>query len=166
MIIGKALGDVLEGFAITVNGNSIPVKNNYGKQDALDKFIAESDRKKVSKFPLVFYVTNTVTDLGSRLQCDTNIVIMTNTKTDWLSKKRTSETFDKIIDPIYNALLKKIQYSDKLLLRGNRDTRLTYDDIANYGIVDGNIGQEKSDKSVATDFIDARVVKVKIEYKK
>lgn len=166
MIIGKALGDVLDGFTIIVNGNTVSVKNNYGKQDALDKFITESDKKKVSKFPLVFYVTGNVKDLGTRLQCDTNIVIMTNTNSNWLSKKRTSETFDKIINPIYDALLKKIQHSERLLLRGNRDTRLTYDDIANYGIVDGNIGQKTSSESVVSDFIDARVIKVKIEYKK
>jgi dTDP-D-glucose 4,6-dehydratase len=166
MIIGKALGNVLEGFTIDVNNKTVNVQNNYGKQDALDKFIAECDKKKVSKFPLIFYVTGKVKDLGIRLQCETNIVIMTNTNSSWLSKKRTSETFDKIIHPAYEALIKKIQFSDKLLLRGNRDTRLTYDDAANYGIVKGDIGQKKSSKSVVSDFIDARIVKLTIEYKK
>lgn len=164
MIIGKALSSVLDGTTITVNGNSVSVQNNYGKQDALDKFIAECDKKRAKKFPLIFYVTNKVNDLGSRLQCDTNIVIMTNTDTSWLSKKRTSETFDKIIHPVYTTLIKAIDKAKTLKIVGDRKTRLTYEDIANYGIVKGEIGQKKSENSVVSDYIDARIVSLKIEY--
>lgn len=166
MIIGKELGKELEGFTITVNGNSLSVQNNYGKQDALDKFIAECDKVKAQKFPLIFYVTNPVNDLGNRYECATSIVIMTNTNHTWLSKKRTSETFDKIIHPIYKALIPRIQHSKKLSLTGNRDTRLSFEDFANYGIVKGEIGQKKSTESVVSDYIDARIINLTIQYKK
>ena len=164
MILGKALGDILEEFSISVNGTVLKVQYNYGKQDALDKFIAECDRVKAKKFPLIFYVTNTVNDLETDLRCTTNIVIMTNTNNNWLSKKRTSETFDKIIHPIYKKLIPMIESHKDFKIIGQFSTRLTYDDIANYGIVKGEIGQKKSSKSVASDFIDARKINLTLEY--
>ena len=165
MTIGKVLSDALEGLTIEVQGTEVSVQNNYGKQDALDKFIAECDKKGAKKFPLVFYVTDRVTDTGLKLECDTSIVIMTNTDNNWLSKKRTSETFDKILSPIYEKVIKLIERSDDLGIY-NRRSLLSYEDVSNYGIVKGDIGQKKSGSSVVSDFIDARVIKLKIEFTK
>ena len=165
MTIGKAVSNVLEGLSITVQGAEIPVQNNYGKQDALDKFIAECDKRGAKKFPLVFYVTNKVVDSGLKLSCDTSIVIMTNTNNNWLSKKRTSETFEKIINPIYDKVIKRIERSQDLEIYGRR-TLLSYEDVSNYGIVNGSIGEKKSENSVVSDFIDARLIKLNIEYSK
>jgi len=163
MIIGGEVCRIVEGMTIELNNNSISVQNNLGKQDALDKFISECDRLNAKKFPLIFYVTSKVQDDGLKLKCDTNIVIMTNTDMTWLSKKRKSETFDKIINPIYEKLIESINYSKYLSIVNLRD-QLFYEDIANYGIVKGEIGQKKSSKSVASDFIDARKINLTLEY--
>jgi hypothetical protein len=53
-----------------------------------------------------------------------------------------------------------------LKIIGDRRTAITYDDISNYGLSTGDLGSKKSDKSIITDYIDARVINVTLEYYK
>lgn len=159
MILGSKICNLINGMTIDVDGMPVTVRNNHGQQDALDKFIAESDKLSSGKFPLIFYVTNKVKDLRTRKQCSTSIVIMTNTNPDWLSKKRTSETFTKVINPIYEKLIPIIE-SNFLIV----DYELDYIDKDNYGIIDGNISKQTSNKSVATDYIDARIINLTLQF--
>lgn len=159
MIIGNRLCKLLDGMTIEIDGISIPVMNNHGDQDALDKFIAECDKQRAKKFPLIFYVTNKVQDLRTRRTSRTNIVIMTNTNPDWLSKARTLNTFEKVIEPIYKKLIPIIEKDFQIV-----DNNIELEDKANYGMVDGGIAKTKSKQSVITDYIDARIINLTLLY--
>ena len=159
MILGSRICALIDGMTIKVDGKDVYVKNNHGQQDALDKFIARCDANSVSKFPLVFYVTNKVTDLRDRKQCRTSIVIMTNTNPDWLSKSRTAETFEKVIQPIYDKLIPVLEKRFLIV-----DNDLDYLDKDNYGIIEGGISSKKSKQSVVTDYIDARIINLTLQF--
>ena len=165
MIFGSALAEVFDGLTIAGNGNTYPIKNNYGKQEDLDRFIAISDQKRVSKFPLLFWVTSKVTDRGDCLRCTSNLVIMVNTQTEMLSKVRKIATFDTFITPLYDKIIPLIHKSE-LKVIGDRRTAITYEDVANYGLGSGSLGSKRSDKSIITDFIDARVINLTLEFYK
>jgi len=165
MIFGSALAEVFDGMTITGSGKNYTIQNNYGKQEDLDRFIAISDKKRAKKFPLMFWVTSTVTDRGNCLRCSSKLVIMVNTDVELLSKARKIATFDTFITPIYDKIIPLIHKS-KLKIIGARRTAITYDDISNYGLSTGDLGSKKSDKSIITDYIDARVINVTLEYYK
>ena len=69
MIIGRALGRILEGKSLIVDSKRVELKFNLGNQDSLDKFIAQSDKYKASKYPLLFYVINPVKDFNGYKYC-------------------------------------------------------------------------------------------------
>ncbi len=159
MIIGNRLCKALDGMTIDVDGKTVSVQNNHHDQDALDKFISECDRQGAKKFPLIFVVSNRVQDLRSRRQSTRSIVIMTNTNPDWLSKARTINTFENIIEPIYNKLIPIVERNFQIV-----NNNLDYVDRANFGIVNGEISKVKSDKSAVTDYIDARIINLTLQY--
>lgn len=159
MILGSRICALIDGMTINIGSRNIEVKNNHGQQDALDKFIAECDARSVQKFPLVFYVTNKITDLRDRKQCRATIVIMTNTNPDWLSKSRTAETFEKVIQPIYDKLIPILE-KEFLIVDGDLD----YLDKDNYGIIEGGISNTTSKKSIVTDYIDARIINLTLQF--
>lgn len=162
MIIGNKICKSIDGMTLNVDGRIVNVMNNHGQQDALDKFIAESTKLKADKFPLVFYVTNKVKDLRTRKQCKTSIVIMTNTNPDWLSKARTVNSFEKVIEPIYNKLIPIIERNFQIV-----DNEIEFQDKDNYGIIDGNISKtlrKASNKSTVPEYIDARIINLTLQY--
>lgn len=163
MIIGRAIGRLLDSNPITVNG--VDCKYNYGNQDALDKFIALSDKKGARKYPLIFYVINDTKDLNNWKYSNTNIIIMMNTKEELLYKDRTDKTYVAYIEPIYHQLRTIINHSPYITLLGERIDKFSYNDIPNFGITKNEVGSKKSDKSVVTDYVDARIVKMNFKIK-
>ena len=159
MILGSRICALIDGMTINTGSYEVDVKNNHGQQDALDKFIAECDARSVQKFPLVFYVTNKITDLRDRKQCRTSIVIMTNTNPDWLSKSRTAETFEKVIQPIYDKLIPILEKHFLIV-----DNELDYLDKDNYGIIEGGLASKTSKQSIITDYIDARIINLTLQF--
>ncbi len=176
MIIGSALGRLFKGFNVYVDNECVNVQNNYGNQDALDKFIALCDKESVNKFPLLFYVTNPVKDLGGYKYCDTTLIIMTNTNPNWLSKDRTFNIYDKVIEPIYRKLVTLLSTSQWVSdMSMNKIDRFSYLDVPNFGLLESqgvnaarehnNVGRKKSQASVITDYVDARIVNLKLRIK-
>lgn len=163
MIVGRAVCKLLDGMTIDVCGNNIVVQNNMGNQDALDKFIAESDKRKAKKYPLVFYVTSRVRQLDEWSFVDTELIIMMNTSEPLLYKERSDKTYAAYIDPIYQKVRTLFESNKQLILEGDREDWLNYVDLPNYGIINGSVGDTKSSKSAVTDYVDAR--KVKINFK-
>ena len=83
MIIGKYLGELLEGFCIDIDGSKIPVNYHFDDDFALQRFITRLDAESLQKFPMVFCVTGPTT--GKRFRGKRRIIIMTNTNPDHLS---------------------------------------------------------------------------------
>ena len=161
MIVGRAICRLLDGLTINVDGSDIVVKNNMGNQDALDKFIAESDKKGATKYPLIFYVTNTVKTDDEWSYCNTELIILMNTKEEMLYKERSDKTYLKYINPIYNKIKQVIDLRpDAINVFGIDKDKYPYDDIANFGITKNSVGDKKASASVVTDYVDARIIKI------
>lgn len=169
MIIGRALGLVFDGMTIESPVGTVIVQNSLGNQDSLNKFIAKSDLDRSRKFPLIFYIINKTKKLGNYRYCDTELVIMMNTKESLLYKDRTDKTYIDYIEPVFEkvkeTLIKNIFITDL----SEKIDRYSYDDIPNYGI--RNEESNKSikpvsavqNKSAVTDYVDARIVKLRLK---
>lgn len=167
MIIGRAICKILDDLTISVDGSDVVVQNNMGNQDALDKFIAKSDENKSRKYPLNFYVINTVPEESNGWKyCETDFIIMMNTKEDLLYKERADKTYIKYIEPIYQAvklLLNKNQNIEVIASRLGK--KYPYSDVPNFGLTEGKVGGKKSEESVVTDYVDARIIKLNFRIK-
>lgn len=166
MIIGRAIGRLMVGQTISVDGSDVDLQYNYGNQDALDKFIAQSNKAKARKYPLVFYVINPVKDLNGWKYCNTDIIIMMNTKEEFLYKERTDKTYIKYIEPAYQkirTLLSNNPYFQTLEPR--KEDKFSYTDVPNFGITQSKVADSKSSKSVVTDYVDARIIKINFRIK-
>ena len=160
MIVGRALCNLFDDLSI-VNG-TVSVQNNYGNQDALDKFIDMSNQKGVQKYPLIFYVVNEVKAIDkSWRSVETDLVIMMNTNSDMLYKERTDKVYSVYIEPIYReieSILTKNPYIQ--IIGGRLEEKFKYIDLPNYGIIKGDISNTSQTKSVVTDYVDARIIKL------
>ena len=161
MIVGSAICKILDGMTIDVDGSAVTVKNNMGNQDALDKFIAASDKLKASKFPLIFYVIAPVKEFKNWKYCTTDLIIMTNTDSDLLYKDRAAITYVPYIEPIYQKVKETLtEHSFYQSLEPKINERFSYTDVPNFGITKNDIGTGTSKKSVITDYVDARIIKM------
>ena len=156
MILGREICKLFDG----ININSRAVQTNMGNQDALDKFIAESDKKKSSKYPLIFYVTNKVYRIENDWRfCKTDLILLMNTDSNLLYKERTDKTYVPYIDPLYQMVTELLNREPHLQVFGRTiGEKYPYIDRPNYGIVKGDVGSRKSNKSVVTDYVDARII--------
>ncbi|MGR3218466.1 MAG: hypothetical protein ACUZ8H_01430 [Candidatus Anammoxibacter sp.] len=169
MRIGKALGKLFDGMTIMVNAVTVDIQNNYGNQDLLDKFIADSNRKKAQKFPLLFYVVRPTKKFGNYRYCDTDLIIFMKTSEPLLAKDRTDKVYEVYIEPIYEAVVKLLRQSIALTDLSEKIDRYQFDDVPNYGI--RNEESNKSNKPVSaiqnrsavTDYVDARVIKLRLK---
>jgi len=176
LIIAASLKTLFTGMTIDVDGKTYNVQTTGGNQDMLDKFIAECDRVSADKFPLIFYVTNPVKDYNGYKECDTTIVILTNTNPNWLSGERTFQNFTKVIQPVYEKMVYELNKSPYIQeMTESKKDRYEYTDIPNFGLLESTsstaekdfnkVGREKSEKSVITDYVDARSIKLRIRIK-
>ena len=169
MIIGRALGNLFDGMTITVNSVVITIKNNYGNQDALNKFIHESVNKSAPKFPLLFYVINPTKELGKFKYCDSNLIIMMNTEESFLYKERTDKTYITYIDPVYDAVVKKLKQSSFVTDLSEKIDRYSYTDVPNYGIINEettkttNPISKVQNNSAVSFYVDARIIKLRLK---
>lgn len=165
MIIGAAIGRLLDGQKITVGSGVVNIQNNYGNQDALDKFIAKSDELNAQKYPLIFYVTAPVTEHNGWLEVTTDFVIMMNTKEELLYKDRTVKTYVKYIEPTYQKLKQLLSENGYIQVKGDLATKWSYTDIANFGLTEATPPGTTSNQSAVTDYVDARVVRLNFRIK-
>ena len=87
---------------------------------------------------------------------------MTNTNPDYLSKDRTVNVFERVIEPIFKKLIPILDRSSKIKIIGNPKTRIEQVDKTNFGVINGNI--EKTTQSEVTEYIDAKEITLEIEF--
>lgn len=165
MIIGSAIKTLLDDLTIVVDDSNIRIMYEYGNQYALDNFISVMDSAGAQKLPLVFYVTGKVSEFNGWKTCYTSLIIMNISNESALSELRTKESYVKVIEPIYQKLKTIFTQNSNIQLIGERSEKMSYDDRPNYGIVKGGIGSKSSTESVATAYVDARVIDFKIRIK-
>lgn len=164
MKVGRAICNVLDGITITVSGKGdITVLNNMGNQDALNKFIAESDKRKQAKYPLVFYVIAPVKTVGNYSYTETDLIIMMNTHEPWLYKNRYDMMYKKYIEPVYDEVVKKLKQNLYVSVLGDKMDRFAFVDVPNYGIRVEKPAGKSQEQSTVTDYVDARIVKLKLK---
>ena len=165
MIVGRALGVLFDGMTINVNNSDVTVQNNYGNQDALDKFIAESNKRNARKYPLIFYITAPTQYLNGYSYVNSHLVIMMNTKEEFLYKERTDRTYVNYIDPIYHKVVKTLNHSPYVIsLAPSKREKFNYTDFPNWGIHKDRQNPHKiNDESIITDYVDARKVTLNIK---
>lgn len=169
MIIGRALGKLFDGMTITVGSDIITIQNNYGNQDALNKFINESDDKLAESFPLLFYVINSTRTLGNFKYCNTNLIIMKDTDESLLYKERTDSVYIKYIDPIYEAVTKLMRQSPFVTDLSEKIDRYSFTDVPNYGIINEETTKTIKPVSVVQNqsavsyYVDARIIKLRLK---
>jgi len=165
MIVGRALGYLFDGMTIDVNGKTVTVQNNFGNQDSLDKFIAESNKRNSIKFPLIFYVTAPTSYVNGKSFVNSELVIMMNTKEYFLHKERTDKTYVDYIDPVYKKVVNTLNRSPYVTsLFKNKMEKYSYVDFPNWGIHQDRQNPHKiNDESIITDYVDARKVNLNIK---
>lgn len=159
MIIGEALRNLFKDMVIDVDCNNVKVKYDHSNQDELQKFIKHIN----DNYPLIFYVTaKTDVDPHGRRYVNTQLIIMNLTNTEDLADNRTTGSFEKYIEPIYQECRKRIDESPYVSLLGDKDKKFSYLDVPNYGISEGKVGSKKSSQSVVTDHVDARIIDISL----
>lgn len=166
MIIATALGSLFNGMTIDYNNVAQTVNYHYGDQKELNAWIKNMTSGGVRKYPLVWYVLNTFTEFQGVYETEATLAIFQNTDSSWFNPKRKEESYTKIIDPTWQAI--KVIFSENQFVEvmGNLATQYSIIDEPNYGVnptaVDAKIDSDKADKSIATDIVDARFIRLKL----
>lgn len=161
MIVERALCKIFDGMTIDVDGSPITVLNNMGNQDALDKFIRQSDISGAVKYPLIFVgLGDHYKEFSGYKYSRSKIYLLMNTKEELLYKKRADLTYAKYIEPMYQKVKRTVIENDNIIPIGEKGEKFRYEDRPNYGIVKGEVGSKVQTESVATEYVDARIIDI------
>lgn len=175
MIIGNWFQQFLQGFQVDIiqdNGNPVTadIQFGYGDQDELLKWIEFKD--KGIKYPLIWYPLAEVKERQNWAITDNELIILTDSNIKLLNDERFTETYTGIIQPIWDALYKKLLKSSSFNFLGGKTQEERYQiyDKPNFGVSDNdnirtsqNSFVSKKSESVVTDIVDARIIAMKFE---
>ncbi len=136
-LFGEVAQKVIDNIKIS---NNLDVNFKFGCAVEIDEFIQKKSKEKNTKaFPLIALITDIDEDqtdfyVSARL----NITICTNTRSEYTSEKRYAKTFEPILYPIYNELLKQLLYSGEFSV-GLRIEQIEHEvkDLLKMGRTDG-----------------------------
>jgi len=175
LIMGEIVAAAAEAVTITITDprgetrekESPSVNYIYGSgvyvKDMLD-VRSRGLRPLEVKFPLVALFTPTVLKVDSSDYAYTtslNMIIACSSKKDWSNEMRMRTSFDRILLPLYNALLEEIRSDARVLTNYNGVIPHTMSknfDYGRYGAYDSNGGQV----SEPIDAIDIRGLELTI----
>lgn len=177
MRVAKALEQIISGMTLTYNeyksDNTIKgevtkdVQFSFGDQKELNKWIA--GRGSLSKYPLVWYVIVPYDEPRSKdyIEVNSRIYFFTSTKQELYNATRSLINYDQILEPLWQKV--------KLALKNANNIDVINDVIKvkaepNFGVdterqgVSGDFSSttSKGTKSIATDFLDAQYVDLKL----
>jgi len=167
MIIATALGKLFNGKTANVkmdgqNVSNHPISYHYGDQKELLLWLKLRDNK--AKYPLVWYVLNSYTELNGTYKTDATLVIMQNTDPIPLNTWREVNTYTGIIEPTWQVL--KDTLITNLYIQIVSDTledKFRIKDEPNYGVSSGVRELEAKTANISTNIVDARVVRFNLE---
>ncbi len=165
MIVASALKKVFEG--LTYGETNTPIKFGYGDQKELNLWIADQNKKmNSSKYPLIWYVLNEYTEFQGWITTDVRLVLMHGTQTDKFNEWRNTESYVKVLNPVWAVVENKLSYNSKIQIIGSREDRFVQRD-------EPNLGQESNTNDIKTsnngkrentiiDVVDCKVITFKM----
>lgn len=169
MIVGEALKRACAGMTVKYKGVEQPVNFGYGDHAELLKWLAFMNKTpNKAKYPLIWYVIAPYTELNGELEVRSRLLIMQNTKPDWLNGEKVLETYTALIDPVWQKL-KVILANHKFInVIGPRpDLKYIIKDEPNYGVDTDDIRlsenefsrvSKKATQNISTDYVDGRII--------
>jgi len=172
MIIGMCLKEIFKEQTILVDGFDVALQFHFGDQKELNRWIASKDLYGKAKYPLVWYVTNTVeTEPQNLLKSNSQLIIMYLTKSEYMNDTRFEVSYLKYIEPTYEKICKLLNENTNVLNNSSKNGFLPYKDEPNFGVETNEPNSANSDfkkttskgtKSITLDIVDARVMSLNI----
>lgn len=161
MIISSALREVFKGEAMLVNGENREIQFHYGDQKELNLWLAT--RGSLAKFPLIWYVIKPFTKDSNNVHTvdSARIVLMQLTRKTELNTWRSENTYIDVIDPLSDIVINKLKRNVNTNIIGD----VELNDEPRYGLPRHNDETTSSNKSIATEHVDARILRFDLEIK-
>ena len=170
MIIGMALKEIFKDKTILVDSQEISVQFHFGDQKEFNYWVAT--KMKSQKYPLIWYVINAPTPLGSgKLKVDSQLILFQGTKSEILNTARYEQTYLKYIEPLYE-LVNKTLTEHRYVTLLNSGKPIPYKDEPNFGVETNNPLLTSNDfanttakqtKSIGIVLVDAKILRLKME---
>jgi len=175
MIIANALKRLFAGATANIRllgtDKTVTVKYWYGDQKELIAWItAQNTKSSPDKYPLVWYVLNEYTEYKEWYETDAKLVIMQDTRLQEMNDWRNSNSYEGILEPVWQVVKSKLTSSNFVEIMGNDlQTRFKLRTEPNYGISTDsndlkNLNNSK-EKSIQIDLIDCIIVDFKLRIK-
>lgn len=174
MIIAEGFRRLFNGLTIEYGGVDRNVNYHQGDQKELVKWILAKGNQE--KYPLIWYVTSPYTEFNGWYEAKSKLIIMQSTRIDWLNNKRATESYTKLIEPVWQGAKALILKSNSIVVfsKGSLKDRFLLSDQPSYGVdindTNGKDSDFKSlqkvrDKSASIDFVDARIIEFHFKMK-
>ena len=163
MIIATALKELFSGMELPINGNNREVQYHYGDQKELLLWIR--NRGNQQKYPLIWYVLNRYTEFDGRFTVDARIVLMELTRVSELNTWRSEHSYFNILQPLSDKVTKSILRNPFITVYGQSEGKFQQRDEPKSGLPRNNDESAGSNKSISTDFVDAKILTFKMEIK-
>jgi hypothetical protein len=170
MIIGMALKEIFKDKTILVDSQEISVQFHFGDQKEFNYWVAT--KMKSQKYPLIWYVINAPTPLGSgKLKVDSQLILFQGTKSEILNTTRYELTYLKYLEPLYE-LVNKTLTEHRYVTLLNSGKPIPYKDEPNFGVETNNplltsndfaTTTAKQTKSIGIVLVDAKILRLKME---
>lgn len=175
MIVANQLKKLFEGLTLTYNeykdevtkGNEVTkdVLFSWGDQKELNKWVA--GRSNSNKYPLIWYVMTPYTRglFEKSVEVNAKIILFTSTQEKFYNETRGLINYNEILNPLFLKIEGLLLENPNSFEFSSKDIVIT--DFPKYGVGDDdftNIGQ-KGTKSITKDFLDAKVIDLRIRVK-
>lgn len=170
MIIGMSLKEIFKDKTILVDSQEISVQFHFGDQKEFNYWVAT--KMKSQKYPLIWYVINAPTPLGSgKLKVDSQLILFQGTKSEILNTTRYEQTYLKYIEPLYE-LVNKTLTEHRYVTLLNSGKPIPYKDEPNFGVETNNplltsndfaTTTSKQTKSIGIVLVDAKILRLSME---
>lgn len=167
MIIANALKRLFDGAEAKCTFLGVEKPNTtiqfwYGDQKELIAWITQ--RKNLVNYPLIWYVLNEYTEFQGWYETNARLVIMQDTQLQPLNDWRNSNSYEGILEPVWNVVQSKLINNGYVEVMGDMQTMFKLNTIPNYGVEPTSI-TDSSKESISTDLVDCLAVDFKLRIK-
>lgn len=171
MIIGDAFQRLFAGLKVDIVTDSGTIERDvqchYGDHKELVKWISLKNKGNQPKYPLIWYVVAPYTEHNGFYESKSKLIIVTDTKLEWLNTTRNVKTYTNIINPVWEAAKGLILSNKNIDVYGKPSLKFEIKDEPNYGVEIDDIRLSQNDfsslknvgqKAISLDLVDGRVI--------
>lgn len=171
MIIGDAFSKLFEGLTVDITTDAgivnRAVQYHYGDHKELIKWISLRNQGNQPKYPIVWYVIAPFVEHNGWYEANSRLVILTDTRLEWLNTTRNVKKYNGIINPVWKAVEKLLKQSPYIEILGNTNDKFNQKDEPNYGVSIDDVRLSQNDfsstkkvgeKGISLDLVDGRVI--------